>query len=107
MSAKSKLPSKPLPLSDVLRDLAVLRSSGQSIPEVFKLPRLGERSANTPNTNAVDSSVSLSYDYIREARAAIRLHDSGKVGIQGTKIEEVRTKYEELLEGLGEYPGNN
>ncbi|KAF8197972.1 hypothetical protein BJ912DRAFT_952693 [Pholiota molesta] len=117
MSTKSKLPSKPLPLSDVLRDLAVLRSSGQAIPELFKLrnshndvnptTHSEEGPPNIPGTNVVDSSVSLSFDYIREARAAIRLHDSGKVEMQGAKIEEVRAKYEDLLEGLGGHPGGN
>lgn len=109
MSTKSKLPSKPLPLSDVLRDLAILRSSGQAIPELFKLhnPHDDVNPTNIPGTNAVDSSVSLSFDYIREARGAIRLHDSGKVEMQGAKIEEIRDKYEDLLVGLGGHPGDN
>ncbi|KAF8972933.1 hypothetical protein BDZ97DRAFT_1912537 [Flammula alnicola] len=105
MSTKPKPPVKPLPLSDVLRDLAVLRASGRDISELFKISTtndsdrgsdVGAASLNT----SVDSSVSTSYEYIRVSRAAIRLHDSGKVETQGAKIEEVRNKYEDLLDGL-------
>lgn len=102
MSAKSKPPSKPLPLSDVLRDLAVLRSSGRDIPELFKIPITKNDTVNgtADAASQVDSSVALSYEYVQVSRAAIRLHDSGKMDMKGGKIEDTRIKYESLLEGL-------
>ena len=101
MSVKPrKLPSKPLPLSDVLRDLAVLQSSGCGIPELFKTPVMNDTQAEEGSISRVDSSVSLSYEYVKESRAAIRLHDSGKLEVQGTKIEGARSKYEGLLDGI-------
>ncbi|KJA27745.1 hypothetical protein HYPSUDRAFT_130825 [Hypholoma sublateritium FD-334 SS-4] len=101
MSVKpQKLPSKPLPISDVLRDLAVLRSSGCGIPEIFKIRVGNDTKAEDGSASRVDSSVSLSYEYVKESRAAIRLHDSGKLEMQGSKIEEARSKYEGLLDGI-------
>ena len=99
MSVKPrKLPSKPLPLSDVLRDLAVLQSSGCGIP--VKTPVMNVTQAEEGSISRVDSSVSLSYEYVKESRAAIRLHDSGKLEVKGTKIEGARSKYEGLLDGI-------
>lgn len=101
MSVKpQKLPSKPLPLSDILRDLAVLRSSGRGIPELFKIPAMNDTKAEEGSASRVDSSVSLSYEYVKESRAAIRLHNSGKLEMQGAKVEEARSKYEALLDGI-------
>lgn len=104
MSTKSKSAAKPLPLSNTLRDLAVLRSSSKDILELFKLspesdPGAGTR-IDTHTNSAIDATVDSSYDFIRVSRAAIKLHDSGKVDMSGAKTEEVRSKYEDLLIGV-------
>ena len=87
MTSKSK---KPLPLSDILRDLALLRASGHD----FK--------ATQQSSDAAPSSpsVATSYEYIATIRAALKLNDSGKLEAEGKKIEDVRNKYEEVVECL-------
>ncbi|KAF5322859.1 hypothetical protein D9619_001385 [Psilocybe cf. subviscida] len=102
MSKPTKTPVKPLPLADVLRDLAVLRSSSKDIPTLFKLPNETPVDTAAGNDNAVDAAVKSSYDFVQASRAAIRLHDSGKLDAQGTRIEQVRNQYEDMLDGLHE-----
>lgn len=97
MSTKPKSATKPLPLPDLLQDLAVLRLSGNDIAQLFK-PTNDQGVADS--LTLVDETVSASSEFVQVSRAAIRLHDSGEVGSQGARIEEVRSKYEALLEGL-------
>jgi len=99
MSTKPKTETKPLPLPDLLQDLAVLRSSGNDIAQLFKLKSAIDQGPPASLT-LVDGSVSASSEFVQVSRAAIRLHDSGKVESQAAKIEEVRSKYEGLIEGL-------
>ncbi|KDR75387.1 hypothetical protein GALMADRAFT_249433 [Galerina marginata CBS 339.88] len=97
MSNKPKSSSKPLPLSDVLRDLAILRSFGLDLPDVFKSTTETNRDSSD---SSVQQSVSTSYEFVQAARAALRLRDSGKLDSQGNAIEQVRHKYEEVWNGL-------
>lgn len=87
-------PRKPLPLSDILRDLAILRSSALDISEIFKVAQQG--SDDTSSSPESTPSVATSYNYVATVRAAIKLNDSGKLGAEGRKIEDARNKYEEL-----------
>ncbi|KAF8813646.1 hypothetical protein BYT27DRAFT_7056092, partial [Phlegmacium glaucopus] len=93
---------KPLPLSDILRDLALLRASGHDIPEIFKATQQSpEATPSSSSTSMVESSsVAASYNYIATVRAALKLNNSGKLEARGKKIEDIRNKYEELLECL-------
>ena len=91
MTSKS---NKPLPLSDVLRDLALLRASAHDISEIFKAAQQGSHVISP--TSSSTPSVAASYDYVATVRAAIKLNDSGKLGAEGKKIEDARSKYEEL-----------
>lgn len=94
MTSKSK---KPLPLSDILRDLALLRASAHDIPEIFKAAQQGsDLIPPTSSSPEPTLSVAASYNYVATVRAAIRLNDSGKLGAEGRKIEDARNKYEEL-----------
>jgi len=99
MTSKSK---KPLPLSDILRDLALLRASALDIPEIFKAAQHGS-DVISPASSSPEStpSVAASYNYVGKVRAAIKLNDSGKLGAEGKKIEDARGKYEELDSILG------
>ena len=99
MLSKPKSATKPLPLPDLLQDLAVIRLSGNDIAQLFKFT--SDR-AVADSLTPVDEIVSASSEFVQVSRAAIRLHDSGEVGSQGAKIEEVRSKYEVLLEALQE-----
>ena len=87
MTSKSK---KPLPLSDILRDLALLRASSHDIPEIFK------QSCDIIPPTSESHSVTASYNYVSTIRAAIKLNDSGKLETEGQRIEDVRNKCEEL-----------
>ena len=97
MTSKS---GKPLPLSDILRDLALLRASALDIPEIFKAAQQGSESFDviSPTSSSPEStpSVGASYNYVATVRAAIKLSDLGKLGAEGKKIEDARNKYEEL-----------
>jgi len=103
MTSKSK---KPLPLSDILRDLALLRASGHDVPEIFKASHQSSDAAPSSNSSCsaltveFSDSVVASYNYIATVRAALKLNNSGKLETEGKKIEDVRNKYEELLECL-------
>lgn len=94
MTSKSR---KPLPLSDILRDLALLRASALKIPEIFKAAQQ-DSDVISPTSSSPESapSVAASYNYVATVRAAIKLNDSGKLGGEGKKIEDARNKYEEL-----------
>jgi len=96
MTSKSR---KPLPLSDILRDLALLRASTLDIPEIFKAAQQDSDvispASSSPKSESTPS-VAASYDYVATVRAAIKLNDSGKLGVEGKKIEDARNKYEEL-----------
>jgi len=90
MTSKSK---KPLPLSDILRDLALLR--GHDIPELFKAAQQSSSSDVTPSPNSSDLTAA-SYSYIATVRAALKLNNSGQLKAEGRRIEDIRNKYEEL-----------
>lgn len=94
MTSKSR---KPLPLSDILRDLALLRASALDIPEILKAAQQ-DSDVISPTSSSPESapSVAASYIYVATVRAAIKLKDSGKLGAEGKKIEDARNKYEEL-----------
>jgi hypothetical protein len=78
-------PRKPLPLSDILRDLAILRASAHDISKIFE-----------QGSDESTPSVAASYKYVATVRAALKLNDSGKLGAEERKIEDARNKYKEL-----------
>jgi hypothetical protein len=83
--------TKPFPLGNTLRDLALLRASEIDISGL--LP-------TTMNTNhaTFDGAVEESYELVREARKALKIQNGCSVGRQGERVEEVRNKLEELVE---------
>lgn len=80
-----------LPLSDTLHDLAVLRASDIDLSQVLDPPQRTE----------LDESVEKSLQFIKEARAALKLESSGSLDQQGANIEEVRTLAEGVVARLG------
>lgn len=95
MSSKNaKGSAKFLPLSDILHDLAVLRASG--VETLDKCSDNAQIYVSTP----VDASVASSYEYTQAARKIIRLHDSNKVEREGARIDDLRSKLEDLLKEL-------
>lgn len=92
MSSKSK----PLQLSDTLRDLALLRASELDLASL--LPKISE--AVTTPADEIESSVGASYAFVSEARKTIRILNRGDIDLQGGKVEKVRIGLEDLLQGL-------
>ncbi|TFK25499.1 hypothetical protein FA15DRAFT_703605 [Coprinopsis marcescibilis] len=92
---KAKETGKPLPLSETLRDLALLRTSDVDLAAL--LP--SEYTKGEGNDKG-DAAVKESSEFIAETRNAVKLHDRGSVEVQGKQLDEIRRKYEELLEGL-------
>ncbi|KLO14577.1 hypothetical protein SCHPADRAFT_903117 [Schizopora paradoxa] len=103
---------KPLSLSDTLRDLAVLRASDidlaallKSVPGVAQNADLTVRPSKSDNAER-EEVLDKSYAFVSEAKAAMKIMNSGSVDDQGARIENVRTGLEEVLKGLdsGEGP---
>ncbi|GBE81363.1 predicted protein [Sparassis crispa] len=98
----------PLPLSDTLRDLALLRASDLDLSTVLPpsamTSALAGGDAAIPDSDAasgsVNDAVKRSYEFAQEARMVLRLLNRGKVEKQGSRVEDVRSKLEDVLQGL-------
>lgn len=110
--------SKPLPLSDTLHDLAVLRASDIDLAAFLpsssgdEMDKKGAVISTTPSNIAAgdtdrDQLVAKSFEYVREARAAIRLIHRGDVDNQGARVDTVRGGLEDILSGLAVHGGEN
>ncbi|KAJ7928613.1 hypothetical protein B0H13DRAFT_1968174 [Mycena leptocephala] len=88
---------KPLALSATLRDLALLRVSGLDVASL--IPTLPTQSTK-PGTGTTDATVEQSYEFVQQTRTAIKIHNRGEVENVGSDVEAVRTKVEELSNGL-------
>ncbi|KAJ6558563.1 hypothetical protein DFH09DRAFT_534787 [Mycena vulgaris] len=86
--------TKSLPLSATLRDLALLRASGLDVAAL--VPTLPTQTPPTP----ADSTVERSYEFVKQARTAIKIHNRGDLETVGMDVEATRTKVEELSNGL-------
>ena len=92
---------KALPLSETLRDLALLRASEVDLASLLP-PAKAVSEDQDGKDDKGNQAVAESAEFIAEARKAIRVHDREDVEGQGKKVEEVRKAYEELLEGVKE-----
>ncbi|OSC97075.1 hypothetical protein PYCCODRAFT_1198071 [Trametes coccinea BRFM310] len=102
----------PLPLSSTLHDLALLRASDLDLAALLP-PGPPSSSANasstapTPGTEthaddaAVEQSVQKSLAFSREARAALKLLHTEAVDKEGARVDSLREKLEDVVEGLG------
>lgn len=82
---------QPLPFPDILHDLALLRTFDIDMAKV--LP-----DSNNPTKG--DADVDASYEFVKQARAALRIQDRGDLGTAGDSVERVREGMEEILKGL-------
>lgn len=95
--------SRPLALKDTLRDLAVLRAADIDLAAILRTssatadPR---SSINGEATGSEQSSLDRSFEFVREARAAIQIINKGLVDEEGERIERVRGGLEDVLKGL-------
>jgi len=97
--------AKPLPLNDTLRDLALFRASDVDLS--LLLPQqpvdLVERDQILGRQDVDDLGFWLdrSHEFVREAKAVIRLHNQGLVETNGERVDGVRSELENMLKGLG------
>lgn len=104
---KQKADTKSLPLSDTLRDLAILRAADIDVASYLP-PSTAEQQAegqippdaSSGKVGEKDDVVAKSYEFVREARAAIRILHGGEVNRQGARVDEVRNGLEDILNGL-------
>jgi len=94
MASSSAKDKQPLPLADTLRDLAVLRASEVDLASVLS----NCDGAATVDTNA--ESAQRSYEFVKEARAVLRLQNRGDLDQHGESVERVREGLEEVVKGL-------
>ena len=89
---------QPLPLADILRDLALLRASDVNIAEVCS----DVDEEVTKRDTDVENSVQRSYEFVKEARAALRIQNRGELEGVGENLGRLREDLEEVLKGLEE-----
>lgn len=87
----------PLPLSSTLHDLALLRASDLDFAAL--LPPSTSSSAENSDP-VVEQSVQRSLEFSREARAALKLLHTDAVDKQGARVDGVREKLEDVVQGL-------
>jgi hypothetical protein len=92
---------KALPLSNTLRDLALLRASDLDLATLVPTT-LGDNTRQSDENKAVEASLENSYDYVRSARTVMKINDRGDVDVQGQRIEGVREKLSNVEEGLAD-----
>lgn len=100
MSTPAKPASKavhPLPLSSTLHDLALLRASDLDFAALLP-PSISSRAGTSDP--AVEQSVQRSLEFSREARAALKLLHTDAVDKHGARVDGVREKLEDIMQGL-------
>jgi len=96
----SSAPSKnkhPLPLPDLLRDLALIRASDTDLSEIL---RSASSASKPPSSTKVDETVKQSYGFVKEARAALKIQNRGDLDQIGNRLDRGREGLEEVLKGL-------
>lgn len=98
MYSKTK-DSKSFSLEKSLRDLALLRAS--EVDTTSLLPAAeAPNDAISRSQSSVEVTVDMSFEFVREGRLAMKVYNRDEVGSQGSRVEEVRSKLEDLLSGL-------
>ncbi|KDQ57654.1 hypothetical protein JAAARDRAFT_35343 [Jaapia argillacea MUCL 33604] len=94
--------TNPLPLGDTLRDLALLRASSIDLSSVVSAPQTSAEVPSPDHNHEADleASVTRSFEFVKEARTALRILNREEVDKQGARVEEVRSKMEDAVKGL-------
>ena len=91
----------PLPFNDTLRDLALLRASDVDFASILSDVTSNNSSDSAPQTSDdVQQSVQRSYEFVREARATLKILNRSEVDREGMRVDDVRGKLEDVLQGL-------
>ena len=96
----NNMKNKPLPMSETLRDLALLRASDVDLAHLASQTR--GSNTDTKEDDMIDEATARSYDFVKEARAALRLLNSGELESQRQKAEGARVELAEVLKGLSD-----
>jgi len=91
---------KPLPLHGTLRDLALLRASSVDLSGLVTDDTAHQQSSG--EVEGVEESTIQSLTFAREARMALRLHNSGEAQKQATRIEKVKEELVDVLRTLSD-----
>ncbi|KAJ2937028.1 hypothetical protein H1R20_g54, partial [Candolleomyces eurysporus] len=86
--AKKAKDSKALPLSDTLRDLALLRASDVDLAALLPANSTNSNAGDGDGDGEVKASVADSSEFIKEARKALKVQDRGDAEIQGKKLDD-------------------
>lgn len=92
----------PLPLHDTLRDLALLRASSVDLSGLIANSDDTASSQAPREVEGVEESTIQSYAFVREMRTALRMHNSGEVQKQATKIDKVQVELVDVLGSLSD-----
>ncbi|TCD66694.1 hypothetical protein EIP91_001048 [Steccherinum ochraceum] len=100
--------TNPLPFSETLRDLALLRVSDLDFSSILssaesdagKPTSASSESQNAEVSEDVQQSVERSYEFVHSARAALKILNRSGVDREGLRVDDVRSKLEDVLEGL-------
>ncbi|KAH7888445.1 hypothetical protein F5I97DRAFT_700963 [Phlebopus sp. FC_14] len=96
MSSKTK----PLALTDTLRDLALLRASGVDLSSlVTGRDALPDESRENLEPEVLRST-QRSYEFVAESRAALRIYNSGELLKKSAEVQKVQGELDEILDGL-------
>lgn len=96
-------PQNPLPLTETLRDLAILRASNIQLSSL--LPSTPNTSTTT-STTTIEDSVRKSYEFVAEARAVMKIIDRGDLDDVRSRVDQIQERLEEVEKGLREPEGN-
>lgn len=87
-SKKTKGPT--LAMSNILRDLAVLRANDVDLNQLHETTRQDE----------LDESVEKAQELSKEARAALKVQSQELVENEGKRVDELRARLEDVVSGL-------
>ncbi|KAG1742226.1 hypothetical protein EDB19DRAFT_1702862 [Suillus lakei] len=90
----------PLPLHDTLRDLALLRASSVDLSGLISNDTASSQAPR--EVERVEEFTIQSYAFVREARTALRMHNSGEAQKQAIMIEKVQEELVDVLRSLSD-----
>ncbi|KAI0344785.1 hypothetical protein BDW22DRAFT_1326331 [Trametopsis cervina] len=90
----------PLPLSETLRDLALLRSCDIDLSALVP-QQTSSLTTRTEEGRAVEVVVTQSYEFVQNARTALKMLNQNKAEKQGARVEDIRSALDDVSRGLG------
>ena len=90
--------TNPLPLKETLRDLALLRSCDVDLSAL--IPTSASEATPANERSEADATVERSYEFVKEARAALKILNREEVVKQGGRVEDIRSTLDDVAQGL-------